>query len=147
MSPVHPAILAGNAAFYALAAALCVASLAISLAATGMVVVRLPADYFLREKRPLPFEGRSVWLRVAARVGLNLLGMVLIATGIVMSLPGVPGQGLLTILLGLMLVDIPGKRRVELLILRRKLVHRAVDRLRRRFDRAPLEIPERTMPG
>jgi hypothetical protein len=41
----------------------------------------------------------------------NVIGYALIALGIVLSIPFVPGQGLLTILVGLSLADWPGKRR------------------------------------
>ena len=65
---------------------------------------------------------------------------MLIVLGVVLSLPGVPGQGLLTMLLGLMLTSLPGKRRVELWILRHKPVAKTVNRLRERFHRAPLRL-------
>lgn len=41
----------------------------------------------------------------------NVLGYALIALGVVLSIPLVPGQGLLTILVGLSLADWPGKQR------------------------------------
>ena len=50
---------------------------------------------------------------------------------------------LLTILLGLTLVDFPGKRVLELALIRRDHVHRSLDWLRRRFGHEPLQIPER----
>ena len=69
------------------------------------------------------------------------LGLALRALGVVLSIPGVPGQGLLTLFAGLLLLDLPGKRRVELGVLRRPLIHRAVDALRTRFGRPPLRLP------
>ncbi len=57
-----------------------------------------------------------------------------------MSLPGIPGQGLLTILLGVMLLDFPGKRRLEFKIISRPKVFRAINRLRARFDKPPLVL-------
>jgi hypothetical protein len=119
-----------------------VASFALSIVAAAFVAVRLPEDYFVTVERPLPLEGRALPLRIAARVAMNLLGLLLIVAGIVMSFPGVPGQGVLTILLGVMLVDIPGKRRVERALIRRPVVHRAIDKLRRRWNRPPIQIPE-----
>ena len=58
--------------------------------------------------------------------------------GIILSVPGVPGQGLLTMLVGLVLLDIPGKRRLELKLVSRPRVVRAINRLRKRFSRPPL---------
>jgi hypothetical protein len=52
-----------------------------------------------------------------------------------------PGQGLLTILLGVMLVDFPGKRSLELLIIRRPSISRVVRWVRQRSGRDELQIP------
>jgi hypothetical protein len=41
----------------------------------------------------------------------NLLGYALIVAGIVMSVPFIPGQGILTLFVGLAIADWPGKRR------------------------------------
>jgi hypothetical protein len=68
----------------------------------------------------------------------NILGVVLVACGVLMALPGVPGPGLLTVLLGIMLLDFPGKRALELKLVRRPQVHSAIDRVRKRFDKPPL---------
>jgi hypothetical protein len=56
----------------------------------------------------------------------------------VLSLPGVPGQGVLTILLGVMLLDFPGKRGLELKLVSRPKVLNTINRIRHRFDRPPL---------
>ena len=60
--------------------------------------------------------------------------------GIVLSLPGVPGQGLLTILLGIMLLDFPGRRKLEVKILSRPQVFKAINKLRHRFGKPPLKL-------
>src|SRR5437763_13401118 len=85
----------------------------LSLWVTGWAVVRLPADYFLGPYPPPVWRDRHPVLRVSGIVGKNLLGVVLVIIGIILALPGVPGQGLLTILLGVMLLDLPRKRRLE----------------------------------
>jgi hypothetical protein len=63
-----------------------------------------------------------------------------VALGIVLSLPGVPGQGLLTILLGIMIMDFPGKDRLEQKLLSRPSIVNAINRLRARFDKPPLVL-------
>ena len=75
-------------------------------------------------------------------VAKNISGVVLVFAGILMSLPGVPGQGVLTILMGVMLLDFPGKRRLELKLVSRPKVLRTVNRIRARFDRPPLLLDE-----
>jgi hypothetical protein len=68
----------------------------------------------------------------------NVLGIVLIILGILLSLPGVPGQGILTILLGLIMLDIPGKRPLEAKIIQQPKVLAAINSLRARYHKAPL---------
>jgi hypothetical protein len=70
----------------------------------------------------------------------NGLGVLLVALGIVLSLPGVPGQGILTILLGIMLLDFPGRRKLEIKILSRPQVYKTINKLRHKFGKPPLEL-------
>lgn len=112
----------------------------VSLAVTAWILVKLPANYFSTSHRFQFFADRSPALRMAGLVGKNLLGGVLFVLGILMSLPGVPGQGILTILLGLMLMDIPGKHKLERKILSRPKVRNTINRIRARFHRKPLEL-------
>lgn len=103
------------------------------------LIVRLPADFFLRHERPKPQKHPVVHaLGVATR---NLVGWPLLALGLAMLV--LPGQGLLTILVAVALVDFPGKRRVELALVREKHLHRGIDWLRQRAGVPPLVIPER----
>jgi len=118
----------------AVVAVFSVVSLVLSLLLSGRMLVRLPPDYFTSRRPPSP---TSFW----GKVGWNLLGGALVILGIALSVPGVPGQGVLTILAGLILMDFPGKRRLLLAVLRRGPVRAVVDRLRARSGRPPLEIP------
>jgi hypothetical protein len=52
-----------------------------------------------------------------------------------------PGQGVVTLLVGLSLLDLPGKRRFERRLIERPPVRRALDGLRRSVRRPPIEIP------
>ncbi|KAF0246032.1 MAG: hypothetical protein FD180_1096 [Planctomycetota bacterium] len=113
-----------------------VATLVGSLAIVTFLIVRMPADYFVRGRTP----PGPTWKHVAAMLLKNLAGVVLVLVGVVLSLPGIPGQGVLTILVGLMLTDIPGVRALERWIVRRAAVKRALDAIRRRFGKAPLEV-------
>ena len=111
-----------------------------SLAVTAWLLVKVPANYFSASHKFDFFAGRSPAVRVAGMIGKNLLGGVLFVLGILMSLPGVPGQGILTILLGLMLMDIPGKRKVEIKLVSRPTIRRTIDRIRARFHKPPLDL-------
>jgi len=108
----------------------------LSLVAFGALIIALPPRYFVEES--CFWTGRHPLIRWLWVIGKNLLGLILIALGVVLSLPGIPGQGVLTILIGLMLVDIPGKYRLKRAVANRKSLLRNMNRLRAYFGRPPL---------
>ena len=113
-------------------------SLAISFAAIAIVMVKIPANYF-SSHYVQDFLPGSPWIvRWGAVVAKNLFGVFLVALGIILSLPGVPGQGILTILLGIIMLDIPGKRPLEARIIQRPSVLSAINNLRAKFNKSPL---------
>ena len=111
-----------------------------NLGLVSLILVKIPADYFKKSRRSKFMANHSQAVRVLAMVGKNLLGVALVILGIVLSLPGVPGQGVLTILLGIMLLDFPGRRRFERWIVTSPRVKNAVNKLRQRFDKPALEL-------
>ncbi|MET0624480.1 MAG: hypothetical protein ABW250_15980 [Pyrinomonadaceae bacterium] len=117
-----------------------VVTFVVSIAVVTMVLVKLPANYFHSSHAREFLVERHPVLRALGIFAKNLLGLVLVGFGVVMSLPGVPGQGVLTILLGIMLLDFPGKRRLETYIVCRPRVRAAVNALRARFDKPPLML-------
>lgn len=117
-----------------------VVTFVLSLAVVTVVLVKLPANYFHSSHDREFLVERHPVLRAIGIFAKNLLGLVLVFAGIIMSLPGVPGQGVLTILLGIMLLDFPGKRALETRIISRPRVNSAVNTLRARFDKPPLML-------
>lgn len=115
-------------------------SLALSFGAIAIVMVKIPANYF-SSHYVHDFMPGSPWLvRWGAVIAKNVFGVFLILLGVVLSLPGVPGQGILTILLGLIMLDIPGKRPIEARIIKRPAVLAAINNLRARYNKPPLEM-------
>ncbi len=113
-----------------------------SLLLVPVLVVRMQPDYFLPDRdEKKAFRRRHPFWGAVGLVARNLGGGLLVAAGIVLSLPLVPGQGLLTILIGLGVMDFPGKRRIEYWLFRRRPVAWAIDRLRRKAGRPPLLMP------
>ncbi len=113
-----------------------------SLLLVPVLIARLPRDYFLRERPPMADEFRNQhpvvrWLLL---IGKNLLGGLLVIGGIAM-IPA-PGQGVLTLLIGLMLINFPGKRQVEQWILNRSTVERVLNWIRRKRRCEPLLFPK-----
>jgi hypothetical protein len=110
---------------------------AAALLALIVILARLPPTYF-RDGVPVP-AGRSGAARPAAiRVARNALGVLLIVLGFLLSLPLVPGQGVLTMLIGVILVDFPGKRRLERKLVARPSVLETMNRVRAWLGRPPL---------
>lgn len=115
-------------------------SLALSFAAIAIVMVKIPANYF-SSHYVQDFLPGSPWIvRWGAVIAKNLFGIFLVGLGIILSLPGVPGQGILTILLGLIMLDIPGKRPLESWIIKRPSVLSVVNKFRARYRKPPLVV-------
>ncbi|MBK9162766.1 MAG: hypothetical protein IPM21_02405 [Acidobacteria bacterium] len=115
-------------------------SLMFSFAAICVVMVKIPANYFSTHYQD-DFMVGSPWLvRWGAVIAKNVFGVFLILLGLALSLPGVPGQGVLTILLGLIMLDIPGKRPLEARIIKRPAVLAAINKIRARWKKPPLIV-------
>jgi hypothetical protein len=112
-------------------------TLALSLGAVIAVLVRLPATYF-RDDDVSASSGRHPIVRGIALILKNMVGALVILLGLFLSLPGIPGQGMLTILIGVMLLNFPGKRRLERWLVSRPRVLPVINRLRARFGKPPL---------
>jgi len=116
-------------------------SFVVSILAVGYAILKIPHDYFSGDKARRAWQGRHLLIRVPLLVFKNIAGLLLIGLGIVLSLPGVPGQGLLTVLLGAMLVDFPGKRRFECWLVGRRGVLSTINKVRLRYGKPPLDPP------
>jgi hypothetical protein len=103
------------------------------------IVTRLPADYFSHGQRtshePTDNKAPSGIILILAK---NVFGAVLLLLGIIMLLT--PGQGLLTILAGLMLMNFPGKYRLERWVVTRPGVLRSLNWLRSRRGVPPFSM-------
>lgn len=111
-----------------------------SLVLIPVLVIRMRADYFVVERRPVPaINGIHPALRWSLLILKNCLGLLLLALGISMLVG--PGQGVITILLALSLLNFPGKRRLEIRLLRLPGLLPAINRLRRRAGRDPVLLP------
>ena len=111
-----------------------------TMAVAAFVLVRLPPDYFDPGKAR-QFMLNWPWpVRWGGLVVKNALGVLVISIGVVLSVPGIPGQGLLMMLLGLMLLDIPGKRAIIRRVARIPRLIATINKLRARYGKAPLIV-------
>jgi hypothetical protein len=118
-------------------AAVSVVMLLVSLVVLRVLLVRIPSDYFVRHVPAFPGKRHPV-LEATFVVAKNILGIVLVLVGLLMSLPGVAGQGILTILAGLSLMNFPGKRRLLRMIVGQSLIESVINNIRSRAGRPPL---------
>ena len=112
-----------------------------SLVLIRYLILWLPADYFLRDDQPSDANQHPT-LRVVMVVLRNILGILFVLMGLIMVLPGIPGQGILTLLIGLSLMDFPGKRRLQLKIISQRVVLNAVNAIRMKSNKPPLQLPD-----
>lgn len=112
-----------------------------SLVLIPVLVVRMRADYFIHQRSERSalagFHPAVRWMLLGLK---NLLGVVLLVLGLAMLVG--PGQGVLTILVSLSLLNFPGKRRLEMQLLRLPGLLAAINRLRQRAGHAPVTLPD-----
>lgn len=111
-----------------------------NLGIVSFILVKLPADHFSKNRKTKFWAGPKPAIHAAKVIGKNIGGVLLVALGIVLSLPGVPGQGLLTVLLGIMLLDFPSRHRLEQKLLSKPSIVNTINRLRERFGKPPLQL-------
>ena len=116
-----------------------------TMVALPIVVVRLPANYFRHDQHATRHHKRPAALRLLGLLGKNLLGIVLISSGVAMLV--LPGQGILTILIGLMLMNFPSKRALEQRLVQQPAVLRTMNWMRARAHQPALETPTSASPS
>src|SRR5215203_1560382 len=105
----------------------------------GIIVIgmiKIPADYFSSSYAKEIKSDKHFSIRWTALIVKNFIGFLLIIAGVIMLFT--PGPGVPTILLGLIMMDIPGKRPLEAKLISRPMVLSAVNDLRARYNKPPL---------
>jgi hypothetical protein len=100
------------------------------VAAVPWAIRKLPADYFVR-----PRPRRALGWRIVR----NVAGIAIVVLGVAMLV--LPGQGVLTVLLGLSILDLKTKDRALAYIFKRPRIAGAIQRLRTKAGRPPLLLP------
>ncbi|MBX9601643.1 MAG: hypothetical protein K2X35_11575 [Bryobacteraceae bacterium] len=108
------------------------------LALVSVLLVKLPAAYFAHSRPRTFWVDRHPLVRMTGVAVKNVLGAIAIPLGLVMSIPGIPGPGLLVAFIGVMLLDFPGKRKLETRLISYPAVFEAINNLRRRHGKPPL---------
>jgi hypothetical protein len=105
--------------------------------AVPLIIISLPPQYLSEEKDRLS-EIQSSW-RWPYLVVKNIIGAMLLLASVAMLI--LPGQGVLTLAIGLDLMNFPGKRSLIRRLIRLSRVHRAINRWRASAHRARLDPP------
>ncbi|MBX3617582.1 PGPGW domain-containing protein [Nitrosomonas sp.] len=109
-----------------------------SLIAIPWILIRLPSDYFdLRVPRHW-MKDRHLVLRTIGLIIKNVTGAIFLFAGFLMLF--LPGQGLLTMLIGISFIDFPGKRKLEAKIVGQPVILNAINAMRRKFNKPPLTL-------
>ena len=106
-----------------------------------LILIRIPPDYFVHTRKERhPSTGKGVLiLRLLLMGGKNITGFLLITMGFIMLF--IPGQGLLTILAGVFLMNFPGKRKMEISLISHNSILNGINRIRRKAGKENLIRP------
>ena len=110
----------------------------LGIAGISWFVAQIPDDYFLSTKRQ-----RTKWgqekpiLRLLFLLLKNIVGIFLIFSGLLMIV--LPGQGFLTIVTGLLLINYPGKFKLEQKIVAMPSIFKALNWIRKKANKNPLQ--------
>lgn len=109
-----------------------------SLIAIPLILVRLPADYFDTRTPRHWMKDHHPLLRLIGLIVKNIVGAVLFLGGLAMLF--LPGQGLLTMLIGISLMDFPRKRELEAKMVGQPTLFGVINTMRQKFHKPPLSL-------
>lgn len=109
------------------------------------IITQIDKDYFLRKKmadantiEPSYFTAMNSSVTLLIKISKIIIGICLLAVGLVMLV--LPGQGLITVLIGLSLLPFPGKNKIEQSILSRKAVRSTLNWIRIKANKEPFNF-------
>lgn len=109
-----------------------------SLIAIPFILVRLPTDFFDTRVPRRWMEDHHPVLRLLGHLVKNVVGAIFLFVGFLMLF--LPGQGILTMLIGVTMLDFPGKRKMEAKMIGQPAVLSTINNMRQKFGKPPLTI-------
>jgi hypothetical protein len=109
-----------------------------SLIAIPFILVRLPTDFFDTRVPRRWMEDHHPVLRLLGHIVKNVVGAIFLFAGFLMLF--LPGQGILTMLIGVTMLDFPGKRKLEARMVGQPAVLNTINSMRQKFRKPPLTI-------
>lgn len=118
---------------------LTMASFIISIILIPWIVAKIPKDYFSQaERQNYLLVDKPPIIRLILISLKNILGIIFVIGGIAMLF--LPGQGLLTIIIGIFMMDFPYKYKIERWIIKQPAILESINTLREKVKQPPLEI-------
>ena len=108
-----------------------------SLLSIKWLVSLIPEDYFIN-KKDSKIKTSNIFIWYLVLIFNNLIGYSLILGGIMMLV--LPGQGLFTIIIGLMMSNYPGKYSIEKKFIAIPTILKSINWLRRKSNKPPIRI-------
>ncbi len=109
-----------------------------SLITIPFILVRLPTDFFDTRVPRRWMEDHHPVLRLFGHIAKNVIGAIFLFVGFLMLF--LPGQGILTMLIGVTMLDFPGKRKLEARMIGQPTVLNTINNMRQKFGKPPLTI-------
>lgn len=110
-----------------------------SILIAWILIIRMPADFLIQDSVATTETRKHFLVRLVWTIVRNAIGLVLLATGVVMLFT--PGQGLLFMFLGLAFLDFPGKRSLIQRLIRQHRINHSINRIRAKAGKPPLQLP------
>ena len=109
-----------------------------ALIAIPFILVRLPTEFFDTRVPRRWMENHHPVLRLLGHLAKNVVGAIFLFAGFLMLF--LPGQGILTMLIGITMLDFPGKRKLEAKMIGQPAVLGTINNMRQKFGKPPLTI-------
>lgn len=103
--------------------------------ATPYLIGLIPSDYFVQQKN-YKFQIHGFWHGIGLLVR-TFFGLILFLAGVIMLFT--PGQGILSMVIGLSLMEFPGKHKLEYQLASHDPTFNALNWLRKKANKPPLE--------
>jgi hypothetical protein len=111
-----------------------------SLLLIPIIIGRLSADIFSRLEAGGASRPCLSPVRILLLILRNLVAVFLLISGFIMLF--IPGQGLLTMLIGFLLLSFPGKQKIVLQLVRRHGIRKSLDWVRKKQNLPPFQWPD-----
>jgi hypothetical protein len=132
----------GHIPFFYLLGGISLSLTIITIIVVPLFLIYVPRDFFINEEHNRRFGRIPFTMRIILIILKNITGVIIIAAGALMLI--LPGQGIITILIGVFLVDFPGKKRLLFYILRKPIVLNTINWIRKKNKRKDLIVEEGT---